>query len=90
MNRAADAVLGGWSVNFIYSYQSGQPFDVPCAVSTTADFGCNANVVSGVGVYAGAHKQANWVNACLLYTSPSARLWPSECKFQGAGGRIKQ
>ena len=72
MNRAADAVLGGWSVNFIYSYQSGQPFDVPCAVSTTADFGCNANVVSGVGVYAGAHKQANWVNAAAFATPPVA------------------
>ena len=26
---------------------------------------------------------------CLQHI-PSARLWPSECKFQGAGGRIKQ
>ena len=49
MNRAEDAVLGGWSVNFIYSYQSGQPFNIPCATSTTADFGCNADVVEQPG-----------------------------------------
>ena len=30
MNRAAAAVLGGWSINFIYSYQSGQPFNIAC------------------------------------------------------------
>jgi hypothetical protein len=72
MNRAEDAVLGGWSVNFIYTYQSGQPFNVACAVSTTADFGCNANTVPGMGLYAGAHTQTHWVNAAAFATPPVA------------------
>ena len=72
MNRAEDAVLGGWSVNFIYTYQSGQPFDIACAVSTTADFGCNANTVPGVGLYASAHTQTHWVNAAAFATPPAA------------------
>jgi hypothetical protein len=37
-NKAVDAVLGGWIVNGIYSYQSGQPFAVTCPFATTSDF----------------------------------------------------
>src|SRR6185437_5055895 len=44
MNGAANAILGGWQINFFYTYQSGQPFTVGCPNSTTADFGCSANV----------------------------------------------
>jgi hypothetical protein len=72
MNRAADAALGGWSVNFIYSYQSGQPFNVPCAVSTTADFGCNANLVPGQYIYSGPHNRTQWVNPAAFATPPTA------------------
>jgi hypothetical protein len=72
MNRFADAVVGGWSLNSIYTLQSGQPFNIPCAVSTTADFGCNANVVFGQSLYAGAHTQAHWVNAAAFATPPMA------------------
>ena len=72
MNRAEDAVLGGWSVNFIYSYQSGQPFNIPCAISTTADFGCNALVVNNQDVYAGPHNRTQWVNPAAFATPPTA------------------
>jgi hypothetical protein len=72
MNRYADALAGGWSVTSIYTFQSGQPFNIPCAVSTTADFGCNANVVYGESMYAGAHTQARWVNAAAFATPPTA------------------
>jgi Carboxypeptidase regulatory-like domain/TonB dependent receptor len=72
MNRAEDAFLGGWSVNFIYSYQSGQPFTIPCAVSTTADFGCDANLVPGQNIYGGPHDQAQWLNPSAFATPPMA------------------
>jgi Carboxypeptidase regulatory-like domain/TonB dependent receptor len=68
MNRAEDAILGGWSVNFIYSYQSGQPLNIGCATSTTADFGCNANVVPGQGLYAGPHNRKQWLNPAAFAT----------------------
>jgi hypothetical protein len=41
-NRALDAFLGGWAVNFIYTYQGGQPFTLPCPVATS-EFGCFAD-----------------------------------------------
>ena len=61
-NKATDLVLGGWSFNYIFSDQGGQPFTVGCATSTNAFFGCNANVVQGQGLYSGAHKQQQWLN----------------------------
>jgi hypothetical protein len=72
MNRAEDAILGGWSVNFIYSYQSGQPFNIACATSTTADFGCNANLIQGQGLYAGPHNRTQWLNPAAFATPAAA------------------
>jgi len=71
-SRWLDAVIGGWNVNFIYTYQSGQPFNIACATSTTADFGCNANVVPGQGLYTGAHTQKQWLNPTAFTTPGTA------------------
>lgn len=72
MNKWMDAVVGGWDVNFIYTYQSGQPFNVACATSTTADFGCNANIVPGQDIYAGGRKQQQWLNPAAFATPATA------------------
>ena len=44
-NTATNAVLGGWQLNWIYSYQSGNWFGVGCTQATTTGMGCNANIV---------------------------------------------
>ena len=44
--KVTDLVLGGWNVNFIYTYQGGQPVTVTCPQSTSA-FGCFGNYGSG-------------------------------------------
>jgi hypothetical protein len=49
-NRAVDAILGGWELNYIFTYQSGQPFNVGCP-SSTLDFGCDAFLVPGQNLY---------------------------------------
>ncbi|HEV2577093.1 MAG TPA: carboxypeptidase-like regulatory domain-containing protein [Acidobacteriaceae bacterium] len=46
-----DAVIGGWSVQGIYTLQDGFPFSIGCPVSTTADYGCYANLVAGQNIY---------------------------------------
>jgi hypothetical protein len=71
-NKAEDALLGGWVVNFIYSYQSGQPFTVTCPVATTADFGCFANLVAGQDPYAGPHNHTQWLNPAAFAQPPAA------------------
>jgi hypothetical protein len=70
--KAVDAVLGGWVVNFIYSYQTGQPFTVGCPTATTADFGCFANVVPGQSLYAGPHNYTQWLNPSAFAQPPAA------------------
>ena len=72
INRWENALIGGWDVNFIFTYQSGQPFNIACATSTTADFGCNANVVSGQGLYTGARRQQQWLNPKAFVTPLTA------------------
>ena len=88
MNRAEDAILGGWSVNFIYSYQSGQPFNIGCATSTTANYGCNANVVSGQKLYAGPHNRVQWLNPAAFATpSVATQIGQSDVSPLGSIGQ---
>ncbi len=71
-SRLVDAVIGGWYVNYIYSYQTGQPFTVPCPISTTSDFGCHATVAPGVNIYAGPHNATQWLNPLAFVQPPVA------------------
>ena len=84
-SRAVDAVLGGWNVNFIYSFESGQPFTVTCPVATTADFGCFANTVSGQGLYGGPHNYTQWLNPAA-FAEPPAATAIGQADFTSLGG----
>lgn len=68
----ANGIIGGWTGNYILTYQSGNPFTIPCAVSTTANFGCDADVVPGEGLYAGSHNASQWLNPKAFATPPVA------------------
>jgi hypothetical protein len=68
-NRLTQAVLGGWSTNFIVTAQDGQPLTVACAVTNAAGIGCNANLVPGVSPYAGS-SVAHFLNAAAFATPP--------------------
>jgi hypothetical protein len=51
INRFGEAIIGGWSTNFIYSYYSGQPQVIGCTIATTEGLGCNSLKVAGVSPY---------------------------------------
>ncbi|HTV05618.1 MAG TPA: TonB-dependent receptor [Acidobacteriaceae bacterium] len=87
-NKATDAVLGGWAVNAIYTYQSGQPFTVTCPVATS-EFGCFADVVPGADLYAGPHDQAQWLNPNAFAQPPIATSVGEE-NFAVLGGGPQQ
>jgi hypothetical protein len=72
INPIANAVIGGWAFNYIYTFQGGEPFPVNCAEATTADFGCYANEVSGQNLYAGGKKQQEWLNPNAFVNPPQA------------------
>lgn len=70
--RVLNRFVGGWSVNFIFTYQAGEPFTVPCPISTTAAFGCYALVVPGQNMYDGPHNARQWLNPNAFANPPLA------------------
>jgi Carboxypeptidase regulatory-like domain len=88
-NRAVDAVLGGWAVNFIYGYQTGQPFTINCPVTTSAGFGCFANKVPGQSLYAGPHNYKEWLNPNAL-AQPAAATAVGQLDYSVLGGQGQQ
>jgi hypothetical protein len=88
MNRSADAILGGWQVNFFYTYQSGQPFTVTCPNATTADFGCSANL-TGQPLYSGPHNYTQWLNPAA-FAQPPAATTIGQTDYSPLGGGVQQ
>ena len=69
--KAMDLVLGGWVLNALYGFQSGQPFTVGCPKSTTSDFGCFADL-TGQPLYSGPHNYTRWLNPAAFAQPPAA------------------
>jgi hypothetical protein len=88
-NKLVDGVLGGWAVNFIYSYQSGQPFNLGCPVATSSDYSCNADVVPGVDMYAGPNNHKQWLNPAA-FAQPALATSIGETDYSVLGGRPMQ
>lgn len=88
-SKPVDLLLGGWVLNAIVSYQSGQPFTVPCPTATTSDFGCFANVVPGEDKYAGPHNYHQWLNPAAFAQPPVATAI-GQMDFAPLGGGQEQ
>lgn len=77
LNGFANAVLGGWSTNWIYAYYSGQPQGVGCTISTSEGAGCLAVRVPGVSPYADTRDAAGfriYYNAAAFTNPPRATM----------------
>jgi hypothetical protein len=76
MNRGgvADAVLGGWAVNWITVLQGGQPLNIGCPTSVTAGTGCNAVKVAGQSQKLGIKTRidSNGTNLPYWFGNPAA------------------
>ncbi|MGO9433023.1 MAG: carboxypeptidase regulatory-like domain-containing protein [Terracidiphilus sp.] len=53
MNGVEDTILGGWSVNAILTFDSGQPQTISSQIATGSGTGAYAEVVPGVSKYRG-------------------------------------
>jgi len=68
----ANAIVGGWSANWILTLRDGMPFNIGCPEGTTANFGCNAFIVPGQNMYAGPHDVNQWMNPAAFAQPPLA------------------
>ena len=59
--KVSNAVLGGWSTNWIATLQGGQPLNFGCINGTAAGLGCNDVLVAGQSPKLGLHKDSNGV-----------------------------
>jgi len=84
-----NALAGGWNFNYIYIYQSGQPFTVGCPVGTSSDFGCNAFLVPGQDPYAGPHNNIQWLNP-QAFAQPPAATQIGQTGYAPLGGAANQ
>lgn len=85
----ADAVVGGWSTNWILTLQDGQPGTVPCAITTTSGFGCYAFLVPGQSVTAGPHNVDQWLNP-KAFASPPVATTVGQSDYSPLGGAPSQ
>jgi len=60
-------VFGNWTLNWIYTWETGQPVTIPCTILTASGAGCDAPFVSGANPYAGAHNVNQFWNPAAFY-----------------------
>ncbi len=88
-NRVVEALAGGWGTNFILTLQDGQPGTIPCVISTTSGFGCNALLVPGENIYGGAHNVNDWLNPAA-FASPPVATTNGQSNYAPLGGAPSQ
>jgi len=74
MNRAADALVGGWQVNGILTLHTGQPYTVSASGCQGVWAGCFADLVSGANPNAapsGGRTPSEWFNTAN-FTAPAS------------------
>ncbi len=73
-NGITDAILGGWSLNWITTLQGGQPLTLTCPNGPTAGTGCYALTVPGQSQKLGLHIDGNgqlaWYGNPAAFTQP--------------------
>jgi hypothetical protein len=81
----ANAVLGGWSLNWAATLQGGQPITIPCATNpVAAGTACNAILLAGQSAKTGLHIDSN--HKLSFFGNPAAFSQP--CVLGGTVGAV--
>jgi hypothetical protein len=67
---ALNQLVGGWRVNGILTLQDGQPFTVPCDITTASSLSCVALLVPGQNPIGGQHNVNQWMNPAAFTNPP--------------------
>ena len=81
----ANAVLGGWSTNWIVTLQGGQPLNFGCPTGTTSGTSCNIVRVSGQSVQTGM-KSKTIDGALKPFWLNNPKAFNQPCQLGGAPG----
>ncbi len=72
--RVTNAIVGGWSGNWIVTIQGGQPITMRCPSATTAGTSCNDVNVPGqsqrLGLHTDSNKKLSWFGNPLAFQQP--------------------
>lgn len=85
---AEQAIIGGWSSNFLATVQDGQPFTVTCSITTAAGSGCNALLVPSQNPYAGS-SVSHFVNAAA-FANPAVVATVGQSDYTPLGSKATQ
>jgi hypothetical protein len=83
-NRVADAILGGWSTNFILTLRTGFGQTIGCTKTTGQGTGCNA-LYAGVDPYSGLHNVGQYYNPAA-FRDPPVVTTVGQTDFSPLGG----
>jgi hypothetical protein len=82
-------VLGGWTLNWILTVESGQPVTIPCTITTASGLGCDALFVQGANPNAGSHNVNQFWNPAAFY-NPAAATSTGQTSLLPLGGAPTQ
>ena len=72
--KAVNAVVGGWSANWITTLQGGQPLGFSCPTGTTQGTSCNDVRVAGqspkLGLHYDSNNALNWIGNPKAFQQP--------------------
>ena len=90
MSRGLDAVIGGWSSQWILTSQDGFPFTIPCATGTTSgNFNCYAPISGSPYTGKGPHGIDPFLKASA-FVQPPAATTIGQTDFAPLGGPWNQ
>jgi hypothetical protein len=81
--------LGNWTLNWIFTYETGQPVTIPCTITTAAGAGCDALFVSGANPIAGSHNVSQYWNPAAFY-NPAVTATVGQSSLVPLGGAPTQ
>lgn len=82
-NNFVDALLGGWNLQGIVTYQSGQPVTIACTVPTASSEACNALTDKSM-LYSGAKNVTHWFNK-NAFSNPAPVMTVGQTNFAPLG-----
>jgi hypothetical protein len=69
-NNVVNQIVSGWRINAILTLQTGQPFTIPCDITTASGMSCVALFVQGQDPIGGKHNVDQWMNPAAFTNPP--------------------